>query len=169
MSEHQRKPLIVLMVLITLLGLFLRCYRLSSQSLWMDEISSVETARVRFDEIVERSASNNASPTYFLLLRPIVGKSNENIEARARFLSALAGTLSVPLFIGIIYLWRKDERTALLGGLLLAINPLHIWYSQEARGYAVMLFFGLGCLMSFELARWKGKGWAGYALFAVLS
>ena len=170
MIEHHRKTLLILIVLITLLGLFLRCYRLSSQSLWMDEISSVETARVPLDEIVERSASNNASPTYFLLLRPVVGKSNENIESKARLLSALAGTLSVPLFIGIVYLWRKDWRTALVGGLLLAINPLHIWYSQETRGYAVMLFFGLGCLLSFELARWKGKRWwAGYALFAVLA
>jgi uncharacterized membrane protein len=48
----------------------------------------------------------------------------------------------------------------LLAGLLLAVNPLHLWYSQEVRGYATMLFFGLVTLLACELARQSRKaGW----------
>src|SRR5439155_440753 len=143
MTGLDRRTILVFVILITLLGLALRLYRLANQSLWMDEISSVETARVPLDQIIERSAQNNASPAYFLLLRPIVGKSNGRIEARARILSAIAGALSIPVFIGVVLHWRKDWATALTAGVLLAINPLHVWYSQEVRGYAIMLFFGL--------------------------
>ena len=71
------------------LALGLRLCRLSNQSLWMDEISSVATARVPMNEIVDRSAQNNSLPTYFLLLRPLVTGSNEHIEIRARLISGM--------------------------------------------------------------------------------
>ena len=77
-----RERQISLLVLLFAAALALRLCRLSNQSLWMDEISSVETARVPMNEIVARSAQNNALPTYFLLLRPIVGTTNEHIEVR---------------------------------------------------------------------------------------
>jgi hypothetical protein len=151
---------------ITMLGLLfaaalaLRLFRLSNQSLWMDEISSVETARVPMNEMVARSAQNNALPTYFLLLRPMVGRTNEHIEARARVISTLAGAVTVPIFAYLVFCWYGQWAAAFWAGLLLAVNPLHLWYSQEARGYALMLCVGLGCLLSFELARSRGGfGW----------
>src|SRR5207253_3316305 len=55
--------------------------------------------------------------------------------------------------IGVVLHWRKDWATALTAGVLLAINPLHVWYSQEVRGYAIMLFFGLCALLSLEWSR----------------
>jgi len=156
-------------VLVTLLGLGLRFYRLSNQSLWTDEVASLETARVPLGQIVERSAvQNNSPPTYFLLLRVLVGDSNRNIEVRARWLSALAGALSIPVFVGIVYLWRRHWGTALTAGLLLATNPLHLWYSQEVRAYSLMLFFGLLAVLFFELARFrKRQGW--WVLYFVLA
>ena len=113
----------------------------------MDEISSVATARVPMNEIVDRSAQNNSLPTYFLLLRPLVTGSNEHIEIRARLISALAGAASIPVFIALVFLWRGGGLTALIAGLLLALNPLHLWYSQEARGYALMLLFGAALML----------------------
>lgn len=149
------------LILVTLLGLGLRFYRISNQSLWTDEISSIQTARAPLDQITEQSAkANNSLPTYFLMLRRAVGIANDHIERKARWLSALAGGLSVPLFIGVVYLWRRRWTTAFVAGLLLAINPLHLWYSQEARAYALMLFFGLLTLFSFELAtQGRRSGW----------
>src|SRR5436305_1576520 len=155
--ESDRRKLVILLALITVLGLGLRLCRLSNQSLWIDEISSVETARVRLDQIIERSAQNNSLPPYFLLLRPLVRSANQHIEVRARLISVIAGAFSIPVFGAVVFLWRKDWRAASLGALLLAINPLHLWYSQEARGYAVMLFFGLCCVLCCELARASNK------------
>jgi uncharacterized membrane protein len=154
-----RNLLIALVLALTVLGLGLRFYRLSSQSLWTDEISSITVARAPLDQIYQQSAAvNNSLPAYFLLLRAAMGNSSENPEFRARWLSAIAGTLSIPVFIGVVYLWRRHWGAALLAGLLLATNPLHIWYSQETRAYALMLLFGLLTLLFFELARTSGPG-----------
>jgi hypothetical protein len=161
----------ILLVLLFVAALALRLFRLANQSLWMDELSSIETARVPTHEIFARSAQNNALPAYFLLLRPIVGKTDEHIEVRSRLISALAGALSVPVFAGLVFCWYRRWPVAITGGVLLAFNPLHLWYSQEARGYALMLLLGLCCLLCFELARGRdsGRWWAGYIAAAILA
>ncbi len=41
------------------------------------------------------------------------------------------------------------RRAALVAGVLAAVNPLLIWYSQEARSYSLLAFFGA---LSFYLA-----------------
>jgi hypothetical protein len=156
-----RRLMIALAVLVTLLGFALRLYKISNQSLWTDEIYSLATSRVPLAEITTASAvTNNSLPTYFLLLRLVVGDSHRDIEFRARLISVLAGTFSIPLFIGLACLWRHRMDVGLMAGLLLAINPLHIWYSQETRAYALMLFFGLLSLLSFEIARQRRHRWA---------
>src|SRR6185295_19017647 len=107
MFQSRRKNLLVLVALISLAGLCLRFYRLSNQSFWTDEISSLITARCPLNEIFDRSSELNSLPTYFLLLRKVVGSSNENIEVRARLISAIAGGLSIPVFMGVMFLWRR--------------------------------------------------------------
>jgi len=166
-----RKLFVALILLLTLLALGLRFFRLSNQSLWTDEVSSIKVARAPLQTIYERSAVvNNSLPTYFLMLRWLSGDALDHPELRARWLSALAGTLSIPAFIALVYLWRRHQAAALAAGLLLATNPLHIWYSQETRAYALMLFFGLLTLLSFELARipkpvGAGSPWKWWALY----
>src|SRR5207237_5760975 len=95
------------------------------------------TAQIPLNRIVEESSYNNSLPTYFLLLRGILGGASENVEFRARSLSVVAGALSIPVLIGLVYCWRRHWGAALMAGLLLAVNPLHLWYSQEARAYAL--------------------------------
>jgi hypothetical protein len=156
----------------TLLGLGLRLFRLSNQSFWIDEISSLRVAQGPVHGSYERSVlASNSLPTYFLMLKPFVEGIETNLEFRARLLSAIAGSLSVAVFMGVVYLWRRQRGTALLAGALLAVNPLHLWYSQEVRGYAVMLLFGLLTLLFFELAREKRKSswWVLYTVSATLA
>jgi hypothetical protein len=159
-SGPWRRVDIVLTLVLTLLGLTLRFYRISDQSLWTDEIASIETARVPLSQITQVSGRrNNCLPTYFLVLRALVGDSNRDIEFRARSLSAVLGGLSVALLTAVVFYWRRNRAAALLAGLLLAINPLHLWYSQEVRAYATMLFFGLLTLLTYELARRSRNPW----------
>ena len=113
---------------------------------------------------------SNSLPTYFLLLKAALPESNTDIEYDARLLSVLAGTLSVPVFIGVVYCWRRHTGAALLAGLLLAVNPLHIWYSQEARAYTLMLFFGLLAILFLELALFSRRSeWLTLYLFSALA
>ena len=166
-SSHRR--FLVGVALLTLVGLGLRLFRLANQSFWVDEVSAIMVAQGPLKGIYERSAlAANSLPTYFLLLKPFVGAAGVNLETPARLLSALAGALSVPVFIGVVYCWRRQRATALLAGTLLAVNPLHLWYSQETRGYAVMLLFGLLSLLCFELARQKRRvvSWGLYVIVA---
>ncbi len=163
---------IVGLVLLTLLGFGLRVFRLRNQSFWIDEVISVMAAQGPLKGIYQRSVlAANSLPTYFVMLKPFVTQSGPNIEFRARLLCVIAGAFSVPVFVGVVYWWRKRRGTALLAGTLLAVNPLHLWYSQEVRGYAVMLLFGLVALLGFELAREKKRiiWWALYAISAILA
>ena len=117
----------LLVLILTFLALGLRLYRLSNQSFWVDEVYTVFTATVPFVQVDSYSTEvSNSLPTYFLILGLFLPAGNSDIEWAARLLSALAGALSVPVFIGVVYCWRRHTRTALLAGLLLAVNPLHI-------------------------------------------
>jgi 4-amino-4-deoxy-L-arabinose transferase-like glycosyltransferase len=57
-----------------------------------------------------------------------------------RFLSALAGVATVPVAWAIGQ-ELSGRRAAILAGAFTATNPLFMWYSQEARAYAVFTFF----------------------------
>jgi mannosyltransferase len=167
---QRRTVVVALMLLVTLAAFALRFYRLSNQSLWTDEVSSVRIAREPLAQITQESGSENVYlPGYFLLLGTVLGDTNRDIEFQARWPSALAGGLSVPLLIGLVYCWRRQWGTALLAGLLLAVNPLHLWYSQEARAYATMLFLGLLMLLAYDLARRSHNlgWWVVYVLSAL--
>jgi len=167
-----RRPFAIGIALLTVIGFGFRIFRLGNQSFWTDEVSSILAAQGPLHGIYERSLlAANSLPTFFLMLKPFVAVAGAHIEFRARLLSVMAGALSVPVFIGVVYRWRRQCRTALLAGALLAVNPLHLWYSQEVRGYAVMLLFGLLTLLCFELAREKKRviWWVLYTLSAILT
>jgi len=171
-SAQSRRAFAMGMALLTLLGFGLRLFRLGNQSFWVDEISSVMCAHGPIHGIYERSVlAANSLPTFFLMLKPFVAEPGAHIEFRARLLSVIAGTLSIPVFMGVVYWWRRKRGTALLAGALLAVNPLHLWYSQEVRGYAVMLLFGLVALLCYELAREKKRAlwWVLYALSGIMA
>ena len=162
---------ILLVLILTFLALSLRVYRLAGQSFWIDEVYSVFTAQSPFEQIYNNSTKlSNSLPTYFLLLKLVLPNGNTDIEYNARLLSALAGALSVPVFIGLVYCWRHHTGVALLAGLLLAVNPLHIWYSQEARPYSLMLFFGLLAMLFLELCLFSNRSeWLTLYLFSAMA
>ena len=69
--------------------------------------------------MTQDSGSENVYlPGYFLLLGTVLHDTKKDFEFRARGLSALAGGLSVPLLIGLVFCWRRQWGTALLAGLL---------------------------------------------------
>ncbi|HLX72708.1 MAG TPA: glycosyltransferase family 39 protein, partial [Verrucomicrobiae bacterium] len=169
---RSRRAFFAGVALLTFASLGLRLFRLANQSFWIDEVSSILAAQSPLNNIYERSAlASNSLPTYFVLLKTFIGTTADDLEFRARLLSVIAGVLSIPLFVAVMYLWRRQRGTALLAGTLLTVNPLHLWYSQEVRGYAVTLLFGLLTLLCFELAREKRRAgwWVLYVLFGIIA
>ncbi|MFQ6000378.1 MAG: glycosyltransferase family 39 protein, partial [Anaerolineae bacterium] len=154
---------------IVLLAFLLRLYRLDHQSLWYDEGFSVYLARMSLGEITARTASDIHPPLYYYLLHLWLGPFGDS-EFVLRFFSLIFGLLSVPL---IYALGRRLLGTASgsLAALLLAISPLYLWYSQEARMYTLVTFL---CLLSSYLLLRALEGragflWGGYIFVNILA
>jgi hypothetical protein len=102
-------------------------------------------------------------PLYYLLAWAWAGLFGTG-EVALRSLSALLGTALVP----VAYLVARElagRRAALLTCALVAVSPLLVWYSQEARSYALLALLGALSLLFFLRATRSGRradlaGWA---------
>lgn len=125
--------------LILVFSLLLRLISLD-QSLWLDEAINILAAKsYSLPEMIrEYARADFHPPGYFIILwlwTKIFGYS----EISSRLPSVIFGFLTVYL----TYLLGKKLHSVKLGliaALLLAINPLHLYYSQEARMYAFATF-----------------------------
>ncbi|MFY8186826.1 MAG: glycosyltransferase family 39 protein [Flavobacterium sp.] len=133
-----------LLIFILLLATFLRFYHLDFQSLWMDEIytMNVSNPAFSFEKLREEVVVREGFPyLYFVLLR-IFYFFTEYSGLVARSVSAIAGVLGVYF----IYLLGKEifnKNVGLIAAFLLCINDFHISYSQEARPYTLFVLFAL--------------------------
>ena len=123
-----------LVLLPLLIGAVLRLHGLGAESIWLDEATSILLGQSDIPTLIRTAAQDIHPPLYYLFLHfwLYLGES----EFMARALSAFLGVIS----IAVIYqLGAKlyEERTGLVSALLLAVSPLHIWYSQEARMYVL--------------------------------
>ena len=126
---------------VTLLAAALRLYGLTTQSLWVDEVMTWTRIRPGAGLILwEQLRDNIQGPLYLAVVWPLVRLADS--ELMLRLPAAVAGVLAVPLFAGVA-VRLVEPRAARLAVLLLAINPFHVWYSQEARGYAFLILFAV--------------------------
>lgn len=157
---------------ITIVGAMLRCYHLGQNSLWIDEIASLETARERFWTIPAAAMRQNAfePPLYFWLLHAMAAAFGDG-EVALRVGSAIFGALTIPLVWLLIWELSRQRQVATLSAIFIALNPLHLWYSQEARPYAIMMFFGTGALLALAkaLRQPSRRLWAMFALCTAIA
>jgi 4-amino-4-deoxy-L-arabinose transferase-like glycosyltransferase len=153
---------VALLVLLALVALALRIYKLDGQSLWYDEGFSVYLARMDPAQIVARTAADIQPPLYYLLLHGWIHLFGDN-EWAVRSLSVLWGVLAVPLMYILALKLFHSRLAGLLAAFLLAISPLHLWYGQEARMYSLLTFL---CLLSsiLLLLAMRARSWAWAAL-----
>ena len=148
-----------------LLAFALRVYRLDYQSLWRDEIDALRFALLPLPNLLRTFTQGGWNgPLYFPLLRVWIAAAGQT-EFALRFLSLLGGVLTVPL---TYVLGRRigSPRLAILGALLVTASPYLVWYSQEAKMYALLT---TGVLLSWYLylraLEERGWGiWIGYVV-----
>ena len=145
-------------------ALALRGYQIGEQELWYDEAFSFHMATL--DDALEYIAYDYNPPLYYLLLRAWTRLAGSS-EAALRMLSACFGTAFVAATIWAarqIFNWR----VALWSGLVAAIAPIHIYYSQEARGYTLLLLLlvVVYALLWKALASGGRRHWIGLPLIA---
>jgi len=170
--------------LIVLIGLSLRLIFLD-QSLWLDEAISVLAARdLTFFQILGRFALSDFHPPLHYLVLHFWGKLFGWSEISMRIPSVLFGTAT----IYVIYLigklgvgsWELGDKKKLrsfplIAALFLATAPFHIYYSQEARMYAMTAFlatlsmyFFMRFLTSNSKLKTQNSELIGYILSTVL-
>jgi 4-amino-4-deoxy-L-arabinose transferase-like glycosyltransferase len=124
-------------VAVTIAALVLRLYQIGQDELWFDEAFSFHM--VTISKWPEALLKDNTPPLYYVLLRAWIGCFGES-ESAIRSLSAISGAM----FIAVIF-WFANEilerRAALFCVSFSALAPMQIYYSQEARVYATLIFF----------------------------
>lgn len=160
---------LLLVAALTLAALILRLPALGTSSLWLDEMWSVGTARLPWRTLLAYvlHRDSNAS-VYYVLLHPWLGLGEG--EATVRLLSTLLGVATIPA------VWALARRVAgptsgLAAAALLAVNAFHVQFSQEARGYTLVVLLAtlstLAFLRAVEAPAWRNV--AAYVVASVLA
>ncbi len=151
----------VWMLLIVLLAFALRAYRLGAPAIWWDESLSVyratrDLATIFANTILIQNVVTHdlQPPLYFAILHFLVRAFGTG-EFALRFLSVMANVATVPLLYALARRWLSMP-IALVAALLGALSPFYVWYAQEARPYALVLFWST--LAVYALTRAFGVG-----------
>lgn len=147
---------------LTAVAAALRCTSLS-RSLFTDEAYSLALAQRGFGHMLALFGYESNGTPYALALWPTIRIFGDG-EAVLRAPALLAGVASVPA------LWwsvrgRVGPIVALTAAALLALNPMAIFYSQQARAYSMTMLAGIlafGALARALDGRSERRVWVGY-------
>lgn len=127
------------LITILVLGLGLRLINLN-QSLWLDEASQAIMSQKLVGEIWNGRQGDFHPPLFYILAHYWLQISHS--ETWLRLLPVGFGAISVWL----LYLLARnvaEGKYALFAAFFLAINPYHIYYSQEFRSYSLLAMLGI--------------------------
>jgi mannosyltransferase len=147
----------VVLVAIVVLGLALRLWGLTTQSFWYDEWLTTEAASGGLLDIFRHAANREGiPPTYFVLMWGWVRAYGDS-ELALRLVSAGFGAATVPVAYAAARELGQRRAVARVAALLVAVNPMLVWYSQEARPYSLLAFLGTLSLLAFARVRSRGR------------
>ena len=120
---------------ITALASGLRLWGLDDWSIWVDEGHTWRDVSVPLDQFFEQA--RRWYPTSYLMLRGLLelGVLPHASEGLLRLPFALCGIATIPL-LALYGRHLVGTGAALLAALYLALDPWHLYWSQNARAYA---------------------------------
>ena len=129
-------------------------YQIGHQSLWLDEVISVQVASGEgfFSPVIWF----RQSPLYFALLH--VWAQLGSSEFVLRSLSVVFGGIAVCITY-IMGVRLFNQRVAWIGTTILATSPFLIWYSQEVRYITLMIATSLLAMYTFQRALFTKNRW----------
>jgi hypothetical protein len=168
-AARTRPPWLALAVVVVVGGL-LRFVTLGAQSLWFDEAATWELTRLPFGEMLSALPDRESNPPLFYVLEWLTTRALGDSESSLRLLSAVAGTalIAVAWAVGRAV---GGRRVALATAALVAVNPLLVWFSQEARSYELLALTSAAALLLFlrSLDDGRPRLLAWWALLAALA
>ena len=140
-------------VALTVLAAALRLYRIGHQSLWFDEAYTVMLVKLPLARMLSTIPKTESTPYVYYILAWVWTHIFGRGAADLRALSALFGTAVVPVAYLATERLLENRRAALCVAALASVNPLLIWYSQEARAYELLVLTAACTLLAFAYAR----------------
>jgi mannosyltransferase len=137
---------------LTLLAAVLRLSTLDLQSFWYDEaFTPVHVLHPSLWATLRSVVHTENTPPLWYLLEWADSRVLGTGEVALRLPSALAGIATVPVAwaIGAELGGSSARRAAPVCAALVAVNPLFVWYSQEARAYGLFVLMAALALLCF--------------------
>jgi mannosyltransferase len=142
---------------LTVVAAALRFATLGLQSYHHDEIvTASRILRGSFWHAMDAVGFSESAPPLYYALAWLWTQVTGTGEAGLRSVSALAGVATVP----VAYLLGAElssRRAGITAAALVAVNPMLVWYSQEARGYALFVLLTALSLLYFVRALDRGR------------
>lgn len=129
-------------VLFILLAFGLRLYNAEMFSFWTDEGLTPLRAGYSVPEIlsnqviIQEGVTNDTHPPFFFLILHFSQILFGETDFAFRYPALLAGVLLVPL-LAVLGKQMQGRWLGMVVALLTAVNPLQIWYANEARMYTL--------------------------------
>ena len=123
-------------LLVFLLALLPRLAELGARPFWLDEVFTLQRVSLQPGALVMDSFQNHHMPSFFLLLRPLVGLGHP--EFWLRLPSAVFGAIAVAL-VFLIARQIAGRLAATLAALIIGLSPTALAFSQEARSYTLVM------------------------------
>ena len=128
------------LLLATAAAAALRGWHLGTWSLWVDEAHTWRDATMPLEQFLPELRVYY--PLTFLMLRGLFALGLGQDEASLRLPFVVLGVLTVPL-MGICGRRLVGATAAVVAAWLLALDPWHVFWSQNARGYVVVVLAGV--------------------------
>jgi mannosyltransferase len=142
---------------LTVAGAVLRFATLGLQSYHHDEIvTASRVLREDFWHAMDAVGFSESAPPLYYALAWLWTQATGTDEVGLRSFSALAGVATVP----VAYLLGAElssRRSGILAAALVAFNPMALWYSQEGRGYALLILLTAISLLCFVRTLERGR------------
>ncbi|HEX6456330.1 MAG TPA: glycosyltransferase family 39 protein [Solirubrobacterales bacterium] len=167
-------PPVELLILggIVVLGAALRFATIDLQSYRYDEVVTVgRVLHPSFLDTFSAVPRSESTPPLYYLVAWLWSRPFGTGEVWMRSLSALAGTASIL----VVYLAARalplSRRAALVGAAAVAVSPVLVWFSQDARAYALVFLLTALSFLFFARARRSGarRDLAWWAAFSALA
>jgi mannosyltransferase len=123
---------------LTVLAAGLRFATLGVQAYHHDEIvTASRVLRGSFWHAMDAVWFSESAPPLYYALAWVWTQMTGTGEFGLRSVSALSGVATVPVAY-LLGVELRDRRAGIAAAALVAVNPMLVWYSQEARGYALL-------------------------------
>ncbi len=157
------------LILLFIISFILRCYNLTFQSYWLDELFSAHLSHPKNElKEVYIETLKGAPPLYQIILwgwYKLVGYS----EVTGRLLSAIFGVLSV---MALYFLGKElfNKKVGAFAAIILCFNEFSIYYAQENRAYSLLLLLSIVSTLFFgRFLKDSGKGYFILYIISVIS